>query len=444
MLKIYKKIYFPYILLFILMLLFHILSVRYYGDDFAFKEILNEEALIPWVQSRYFEWTSRIVIEPIMVIILQLPLFIFYIINSFLFVQVSIVIGYFFNKNNSNIYNHYLICLLCLLYPFNDMSTAGWVATSMNYLWPLSFGLVALIPIKKSFENKSMTSFEKIYCTFSLIYAINQEQMCLLIIGFYFTFIIYYKYNKININKIIYIYFITSVIGMVFILMCPGNSNRAILETQAWYPEYGGFNLFQKVILGINSTFAINIFNNNILILLLLFMFAYLGIKYYSKNILKLILSLYPIIIMSVLYMFKDYFLKIFPSISKLVEKLGVFTNNVSSNLITDKKALLILVMCIVFIVCICVCIIINIKKHYNYLIAIIFLAGFASRVVIGFSPTIYASSNRTFIFLNYSLIIVIYAIIQNLNIKSQKNVFISIISILSSLQYLDLILEYR
>lgn len=148
------------------------------------------------------------------------------------------------------------------------MSSAGWYATTLNYLWPLSLGLYSLIPIKNHLISKKDKLYKYILYFLSLIYACNQEQMCLIIFSIYLLFTIYFIYKK-NISKFIILQLIISFISLIFILTCPGNNLRNISETQTWYPAFENFNLISKAFIGIITTTYLLFYKSNFIILLL-------------------------------------------------------------------------------------------------------------------------------------------------------------------------------
>ncbi|CAG9704379.1 hypothetical protein [Clostridium neonatale] len=91
---------------------------------------------------------------------------------------------------NARRYN-WIIVALVLAYPFKDMSTAGWAATTINYTWPLSLGLYSLIIVKKILKNENIKWYEYILSIIALIYAINVEQMCAILLAIYVPITIY-------------------------------------------------------------------------------------------------------------------------------------------------------------------------------------------------------------------------------------------------------------
>ena len=71
--------------------------------------------------------------------------------------------------------------------------------------------------------------------------------------------------------------------------------------------------------------------------------------------------------------------------------------------------------------------------------IFIAIILGFASRCMMGFSPTIWISSDRTYIFLYFSFIISIVYILNFMNNTKTRNTLISIFTVIGFLSGLHL-----
>ena len=78
-------------------------------------------------------------------------------------------------------------------------------------------------------------------------------------------------------------------------------------------------------------------------------------------------------------------------------------------------------------------------------IVEIIFLAGFFSRMIMSFSPTIYASGTRTFIYFYFAMIVcgaLIYNnISENIEEEKQKNILFYI-GIVAAVNYLQLLIN--
>ena len=98
----------------------------------------------------------------------------------------------FSNKRSSVM--SWLVCALVLCLPGHLHHSAGWIATTLNYAWVASLGLFVMIPVKKIMVNEKIAWYEYIFYFGAMIYATNQEQMCLILLIVYFSFAVYRFY----------------------------------------------------------------------------------------------------------------------------------------------------------------------------------------------------------------------------------------------------------
>lgn len=62
--------YYPFIMFFVLMLLMHlIMGVN--GDDIKYAKVLSNQSLVDFVNFRYFNWSSRLTIESVLVVLVR-------------------------------------------------------------------------------------------------------------------------------------------------------------------------------------------------------------------------------------------------------------------------------------------------------------------------------------------------------------------------------------
>lgn len=420
--KLFKSKYFPFVILFSIMFLCHILFKINWGDDVWFENALND-GLINYIVTRYDNWSSRIIIEIVMIIMLKLPKIFWCLFDSALITLIAYSISKIFS-----IKNNWISVLLVCLYPFHEASSAGWYATTLNYIWPLAIGLFSLIPIKNAVDNKKEKKYMYPLYIISTLFACNQEQMCAIIFCFYLILIIY-LYKKEKLTKFIVVQFILSLISLLFILSCPGNEVRNISEITLWYPSYKYFGLFGKLFLGIVTTFIYSVYNLNIVIFFLAILIPYVLRK--NKNIMTKIISYIPLSIFIAFNLFTSVFSNIFPSIGKLIEVSKMYASS-PNGISVSISSIFILFVSIGFFASFFYSLYKLFDKDKKYLICLIYLAGLASRIIMGFSPTVYASGMRTFLFLDFAVIIIM-ANVLNEKVKINKNcyVYLSIIAIL-------------
>ena len=260
--------------------------------------------------------------------------------------------------------------------------------------------------------------------------------MCAVILSFYIIFDIY-LYKKGKLNKFLIIQTFISIISMIFILTCPGNNERSIIETTTWYPSYESFNILKKISLGIISTFYFLNYKFNFVVLVLLILFPIINVLNKTKIINKII-SLIPI---SIYILSSLSLLNIDIHIVNLFDKIKIFKDPVF-DIYLNETFIFSLFISVIFFATILINIISIFKSNEKVLIILIYLAGIATRFIMAFSPTLYASSMRTFIYLDFSLIIIIYLLLDKLWYnKKIYNIVIILITVLGILSINDTII---
>lgn len=174
------------LIVFLIMLIKHLNVELGTGDDIWFLDIAQKTNLIEYLTMRYSTWTSRLIIEAIMLILLQLPSLVWIVLDSLIFVLVYYAIIKILNGKDK-LWINVVAIIMFLSFSFNYFGSAGWYATTINYAWPLAFGLYALSFIPSFCVSKEIRKIDYFLLGFSLFLSTNQEQMCALIFGFYFV-----------------------------------------------------------------------------------------------------------------------------------------------------------------------------------------------------------------------------------------------------------------
>lgn len=387
------------VILFIGIVFLHLLLIENIRDDLFFSNIPLEN-IFPWLQERYLIWTSRIFIDAIVVFLLKCPAIIWCILNTFFLFLLSWSISYLFTKNTYKIKVLVLCCVFFL--PLYILKEAGWCATSINYLWPCAAGIFSFIPIKNALIGRKEKNWTYPIYAIALLFGCNQELMALIVTAFYIIMGIYCWKEK-KLTKFIIFQCILSLLSIGFILLCPGNEIRAITETANRYPIYESFNLIHKIVLGLLSTFAILLNNIRLPILALALILPFALFK--NKNKWIRLNAFIPLLYIFGIKILPD----IFPFFKRITNSLTYYLYQPNYIPMASLKTYFWILGAIIFIVSIIISLysIFGEKnKTTGILFSLIFLAGFCSRIVMGFSSTIYASGERTFLFLYVALVI--------------------------------------
>lgn len=370
-------------------------------DDKMFVELFKEsnESLIGFIRMRYNTWSSRIFIESILVFMVNNHL-IWRIVNAITLVGTGIVISKLLPRSSE--VSNLLIVLFIALYPYIDMSSAGWIATTLNYSWPLFFGLIALLPIKMFYNSEKFSIIKTFFFLFFTVLATNVEQVAG-ILFFVYSFILIKSIFENKKPFIVYVQFIITIFSLLLIFVSPGNSARKIIEIGVWFPNYVDLSLVRLFEIGFSSTLYPLIFKQNSIFIFYLTLIIILALSK-SKMIDRKLLSITPIVAILAFNVFDEPLNRYFPIINHIKLALtqtgtGASLNSLFS-LVPDLIILSILTLIIISIVQ-------NIKIREKIITNLgILVIGFLSRFVMIFSPTIWASADRTFIFFYFSIIL--------------------------------------
>ncbi len=115
--------------------LWHVVLSTNVGDDMVyFKTLLDGNSSLGEILAhRYETWSSRMVIEAVLIPLVHCPL-LWKILDIVIFTSLPVLLCGLLGVTGRG---RWFVAGLVLLYPFADMASAGWIATTTNYLWPL-------------------------------------------------------------------------------------------------------------------------------------------------------------------------------------------------------------------------------------------------------------------------------------------------------------------
>ena len=248
------KKYSPFILFAVLMLILHLI-MGFNGDDIKYAKVLSNQTLVDYLHYRYYNWSSRLIIDGILVILARLDMIVWKLLDVIIYTVGVYYIIKLVNKNYSKKIA-YLGVLLFLMYPFYEMASAGWISTTLNYSWCFAFGMISFIPLIYEAHGEKVNKYIYIISFLALLYAANQEQSGALVFGFNLLYLLNSVINKKSINKFNLMATAVALISLIFILTAPGNSIRFAHEAAFWYPEFVNFTIIEKSYLGLVTTFG--------------------------------------------------------------------------------------------------------------------------------------------------------------------------------------------
>ena len=340
----------------------------------------------------YYKWSSRVLVNFVIHFFLGKGKYVWILLNSSICVLLCKALSELFVQRKKTICNWFIVCMV-LLYPIAHLGSAGWMITYMTYFWPMTFGFIALIPIKKIYAKESFKKWEYIFYSFSLIYAANEELELVVLLGCYAVFFVYYMFNK-TYNKYFFVQCLLCLASLIFTLTCPGNGTRSTSEIINWFPNYQMLSVFDKIDLGLTTTMQELMYGNYIFVIAVCFIMFYVTQKKYKSIFIKII-PLVPLAICTLFGPLKNIVFILFDKLDFLtvgVSETGLLTISHSGILTMGR-----FVMMFIFIIMVLFSIFLCLEDIYSVLFSMsILLFGAMARCAMGFSPTIYASGFRT------------------------------------------------
>ena len=253
--KIAKSAQIPLVILFFVMF-FMTLSKQFIRDDVYFSNFANLTGIarLSWfMEWRFWNWTSRNIIELVLILLVRDYWWLWKIAEPVIYVLLAFgIYRVFVSKSENPKMMYTIIVSLILLIPQIMLGTAGWTATSLNYLWPTTFGILCLIPIRKCLDGENVKGYQIPIYLGLLMFAENVEQVAVVLATVYVIFTIYLIAQK-KIKPLIVVMLLISILNILYILKSPGNANRTASEIKMHFVDYKMLNIVDKIAIGIGA-----------------------------------------------------------------------------------------------------------------------------------------------------------------------------------------------
>lgn len=313
------------------------------------------------------------------------------------------------------------IVFVCIaaVFPTMIMVDAGFVATTVNYLWPVAFGILNLLPLIDSYYGEKTNTALLLLLIPMLIYTTNMQQMCAVLLAIFLFANAYFIFKK-NFKPYIFLQLIITLFGTAasLFLNFTGDNSRMFRETSRYFPDFAQLNLFEKAELGFSSTFYCMTMETR-------FAFAFFWAFSFFLSVIMFKRSRSTAL--KVFSVFPPAFATVFGVYSLIPDCNSTFFEFLTGGMkhFRMEKAfysfepvpdILFLIICIILICCIWNLIETNGQKVFA---ASAFLLGLGSRMLMGFSPTVWASGYRTYCIMFIAFIYIVLMIISNNKNKS-------------------------
>lgn len=396
--KITSREYLPLWIYAAVQVVFHMMMREPEGSDALryFSNQLDAYSLKDYLNIRYGIWTSRLLIEGVLVYVSR-SVALWKVLDWAVWVFLAWAVVWLFPKEKRELAS-WAVAGFLLIYPMQDLKTAGWIATGVNYTWTLALGIFSLHGAAKALRREKTPVFMWILYAFAALYAANMEQVSAVLVAVNFCAAVYCltRKEKPRVCGTVWICLAVSLAEMIFILQCPGNAARKLDEIATRMPGFVSYGGIDKLNLGFMDTMRHLIASGNLLFLCYAVLLAALVFCKTEKTTYRAAAA-FPVILNAGMvgfpYALKTYFPKFF-KLMKKSEPIGGNNYHMAANYVPAFLYLLLIGCIVLSLIVVC-------KTYFELSGQTLLLAlALATRVVMGFTPTIYVSQERTFLYL--------------------------------------------
>lgn len=411
-----RKNYIPFVLVTFIAVLYHIRIQPMAGDDIFFSQATEGKGLFPYLIERYETWTSRFVIELVLVLLVKAPI-LWKLLDILAFATLPVLLSKLFGGGRLM---NWCAAAAVLMYPFHDMGSAGWITTTVNYFFPIWGMFFVGLLIRKMIMQEKISIGEAVLAVPVCLIASSHEQVAVILFAVFLLYGFYEwsrkrggallkwwsvaalpehgeagKRNRIVLAELL----ICNIATLVSIALCPGNAGRNAVSI-ADLPVYETFHFGDKLYLGLLSVERVFIANADALFVLVAALLA--GLVYLkTEDYKKTLVSGLPLMII-----FGQTVLRTaYPGLSGLFVMPGQITEWSWGELSTwlPMGYLLVTVASMLYgFYCLFG------EKTGEFLAVLVLLGcGFGAGAVLGFMATIYVSGERVYITLYFILLFV-------------------------------------
>jgi hypothetical protein len=451
----------PFIVLLIFVLVFHAFEKMQPGDDYWFKNVTTSYTFLDYIKWRYITWSGRVSVEGVLYFIFKDNGFMWRIINPIIITLFTYSISRLFVDNidckdaKKCMLNWYICIGWLFISNIIAESPVFWITGSINYLWPITAGLFAIMPFRDALMKVYNKKFNFVYLICAIFASIGQEQVTLILVGFASLINLHVHIRDRKIYKYLIFQNIIMIVGTLIMILAPGNFIRNNIEMNRWLPNYPLYSKWEIAFYGIQWLFN-NLLHEYRIIFLLFLVSLCLALHKKNKGSKNIVHIFIPaiccfLIILGIIFSVNipiryqiEYGIKVPP----LYNNIWIFLSNIffDFSLPFDISKLTVVKFfiwpLIIILIPYLIAYIYDFKIECFYIV-LIYIASICSALIMFISPTIYASGLRTLFILGTLFFIIFIILLKKSQILLKKR-YVIIFAVLGIIKYSYFILYLR
>lgn len=410
--KMVRKLQIINLLLFSLLILYFNFAapLNRFDDGWAESQGISWDS----IANLYRYWSGRVIAYVLQILMIHHPL-VFRIMNSAVMIGMPFLTWMLLDRGRK-LRNLTVCVLLFLLYDYTEMRTAGIVTTFVTYYWALFFNILFYIFLRLYLEADGWMNAWLLPAVAAGITAFNSEIGSLINTAILSAFLIADYCSRRIVNKKLLLMLLVAALSLAFFLACPGLRNRSMSETVTWLPEFSSFTPVYKFYLGFSETLLYYFGDRRPATMI--FLLGALLVSIRNKVLGKELGAVYVILI---LFCFSGFAI-VYSSPDGLIV-------NFSNAGCLKAYLFLAFLLCSFLFIILTLCRLFWNNRRMLLLALMVLTLGILSRTAVGFSPTLYASATRTFMYCDFALLVTGYLVLnQTEQQASEKSVLLVIL----------------
>lgn len=401
---------------FLILLALHVLFVRTgTNDDLVYQGYWRDYSLGAFLKLQYETWTSRLLIEIAVMLCTGAPVWVWHLLNILMVLGIVWNVADLFGLGDRW---DALVLFFTIMWavPLDTLCDAGWINTSVNYLWILSAGLAALRPLKHLCCGEHCARWELAVCPACALFAADMEQMAAVLLGSYLVCGGYLLMKKRKLSPIYFVQLALILLSILFALTAPGNGLRFEVEARNEFPRFPELGVGEKLVMGWLETaqyyFAAG-YQQKCAVFPLLAGVLFLGVLTRCREgerLWRLPIAAFPLAFYWGIGQLGNRLLAqgLVPRGGHVIGLLGGNCKLPGPGAYSWGQVSFQIVIYLLILACVAASVFFLHGKSTETLLELTILgAGFCSRILMGFSPTVYASGDRTALYCSAAILIV-------------------------------------
>ena len=389
---------------------------RLFGDDVAFlAERERYAGVLEWVQHRVATWSSRVAIEAAVFAFPHYPI-LWRIVTALAFWLIMVLPPWFIAPDfQTRKWLYPISAVLLFSVPTHVLFQVGYVATAANYLWPFAAGLVVAIPAMAILRGQRFLVWVPL-AVLATFYAASSEIVAVFLMVLYLGVLVA-RWRKLRLSSAelsaaepamsrgnnpvgrtqlltLGLFTLGLIAFVAFHLLNPGNALRTTAEIANHFPSFGEISIWRRAEMGYSNTLRVIFLWRYFAPLIYFGVIAWVSAR---RNKAKWLLPLALVPLVAALLFSEEFLPESY--YTRIWNQFGFYGLNILRN--PGPNAVIVFLLLTALLIIIVVTTIAALgRQPSTFLVLVILALGFASQTVMGFSPTIWTSGNRTHLYL--------------------------------------------